>query len=168
MIRHSFFVLCSWVMLMKIKFSFFAATFATVLITILVADVFYKKYNEEYKDVFLDSNNLFFLQQGVYSNLDIVKKNCKKLDQYTIVEEDNKYYVYIGITSSQKLASKIQNYFKEEGVDIYIKELTINNEAFINEVEQYDILLDSSKTLKEVNSVMKSVLATYEEIVLKK
>ena len=61
-----------------------------------------------------------------------------------------------------------QNYFKEEGIDIYIKELNIRNEAFINEVEQYDILLDSSNTLKEVNSVMKSVLATYEEIVLKK
>lgn len=153
---------------MRIKFNFFTATLATILITILVADIFYKKYNEGYEDVFLDSNNLFFLQQGVYSNLDTLKKNCKKLEQYTIVEEDNKYYVYIGVTSSQNIANKVQTYFKEEGVDVYIKELNVHNETFINEVEQYDVLLDSSNTLKEVNSVMKSVLATYEEIVLKK
>jgi len=153
---------------MKIKSSFFVAVIATVFITILVADIFYKKYQEGYKDVFSDTNSLYFLQQGAYNNLDVIKKNCKKLEQYIIVEENDKYYVYVGVTKDKILADKIKATFKEEEIDLYVKEVYINDQTFVNEVEQYDVLLDTSKTMKEINSVMKSVLATYEEIVLKK
>lgn len=156
-------------MLMKVRFSFVVSVVATVFLTIIIADVFYKRYNgSDYQDVFSTTNNLYFLQHGVYSNLETLEKSCKNLEQYTVVEEDNKYYVYVGVTASDVIASRIKGYFKKENIEIYLKEVYVDNEAFINEVEQYDILLDNSDTLKEVNSVMKSVLATYEEIVLKK
>ena len=34
----------------------------------------------------------------------------------------------------------------------------------MNQIKQYDVLLESSKTVEEINSVLKTVLATYDEI----
>ena len=40
----------------------------------------------------------------------------------------------------------------------------IEEENLINQIKQYDVLLESSKTVEEINSVLKTVLATYDEI----
>ena len=56
--------------------------------------------------------------------------------------------------------------YKEKGIDIYIKDRYLENDDFINQLKQYDVLLESSNNLEEVNSVLKTILATYDEIVL--
>ena len=52
--------------------------------------------------------------------------------------------------------------------DLFIKNVRIENKDFLTELEQYDILLENSKSLDEVNAVLKTILATYEERVLNK
>ena len=57
-----------------------------------------------------------------------------------------------------------QKIYKKKGIDIYIKTKYIEEENLINQIKQYDVLLESSKTIEEINSVLKTVLATYDEI----
>ena len=80
------------------------------------------------------------------------------------MKEDDKYYSYIGMTSSIKVAEEIKKIYKKKGIDIYIKTKYIEEENLMNQIKQYDVLLESSKTIEEINSVLKTVLATYDEI----
>ena len=59
---------------------------------------------------------------------------------------------------------KLKGYFKNLGYDIYVKKINIDNKGFIENLEQYDILLKEATTNDEINAVNKSVLATYEEM----
>ena len=68
------------------------------------------------------------------------------------------------MTSSIKVAEEIHKIYKKKGIDIYIKTKYIEEENLINQIKQYDVLLESSKTIEEINSVLKTVLATYDEI----
>ena len=70
------------------------------------------------------------------------------------------------MTANSDVAKNIQSMYKEKGVDIYIKSGYLDNNDFISQLNQYDILLEASKNLAEINSVLKTVLATYDEIIL--
>ena len=69
---------------------------------------------------------------------------------------------------SIKNAKKVQDLYQKKGIELYVKQDYVTNPEFITELSQYDILLDSTKTEDEVNSVLSTVLASYEEAVLKK
>lgn len=152
---------------MKGKIGFVIAVVAAVLFGYFCADIVFQRYQKK-DSVFSEGTNMYFLQQGVYTKEDSIEKNIKKLSQSITVSEDGKYYVYIGMTASKEQAEKIQKIYRDQNIELYIREEKLNNHEFLNEVEQYDILLEASKTEAEVNSVLKTVLATYEEIVLKK
>ena len=70
------------------------------------------------------------------------------------------------MTTSSEIAKNIQKMYKEKGIDIYIKSDYLENEDFISQLSQYDVLLEASKNINEVNSVLKTVLATFDEIIL--
>ena len=67
------------------------------------------------------------------------------------------------MTASLNIAEKIKKLYKSENIDVYIKKENINDFSFYDQLVQYDVLLDSSNNLDEVNSVLKTILATYEE-----
>ena len=71
------------------------------------------------------------------------------------------------MTTSMDNAKKIQENYRKKGIELYIKECYVSNNEFVSELSQYDILLSSSKTEEEMNSILSTVLASYEEFVLK-
>ena len=80
-------------------------------------------------------------------------------------EKDGKYYSYVGITMSRENAEKIQEYYSFLGVDTYIQEEMVSNLDFIGSLQEYDQLL-SSTSGSDMVSVLKVILATYDEMVL--
>ena len=127
----------------------------------LCANFIFKQYATT--PVFSEDNSVYILQYGAYedkNNLDI-DQNIKH-----IIVEDKKYYVYLGMTTEKTNALKIQEKYLEKNIELYIKEDNIYNNKFINELIQYDILLKNSKNMDEINSVLASILASYEENVL--
>lgn len=82
-----------------------------------------------------------------------------------IREKDGKYYSYVGITMSHENALKVQEYYAFLGVDTYIQEEMVSNLNFIGSLQEYDQLL-SSTSGKDMLSVLKVILATYDEMVL--
>ncbi len=115
---------------------------------------------------FYESGSVFFLQEGVYSSKEAMEKEVEDLDQYLYRVEDGKYCVYLGVTSKKENAEKVQQLYQEEGKSIYIKEQSMNNQDFLSNLVQYDILLSSSNTKQEIESVLKAILASYREFVL--
>lgn len=80
-----------------------------------------------------------------------------------IVIKEDKYYTYIGMTMDKEIANKIKDIYSNLGIDVYIKEKHLNNK-FISELEQYDILLKNASSKEEIDSILSSILSSYEEI----
>lgn len=126
----------------------------------------YKK--EETKPVSIGSkiNKLYFIQIGVYSNLDDMKQKLSNIENYTYTKENNLYHVYVGITKNEENKEKIKEYFNKLGYDTYVKEFEIENENFNEVLTQYDILLKETNDEKTIATVCNQILNKYEELVV--
>lgn len=137
----------------------------------LVVGVFLGKFminqysNLQVVPVIQESNDLFFLQQGVYSSLDTMKENMTDFSYYIYNIEEDGYHTYVGITKNENNANKIKEFFHNKGYDIYIKEIGVNNSDFLMVVEQYDLLLNEASD-EMIDDICNQVLSSYEELVL--
>ena len=113
------------------------------------------------------SENFYFLQEGIYGDKDMLNNNLSKLNLKTIDKVDNKYYVYVGITKDIELAKRIKDIYKEEGINVYLKEKKLSSKEFSTNLSQFDLLLSKTKDKDEILTIEEVVLANYEEIVKK-
>lgn len=147
------------------KASFIIPMTISILLGSLCGKLVFDQYQAK-QEVFEEENMVYFLQQGVYSTEDSLQKNTKDLPSKIVSLEDGKYYVYVGITKDSENAHKLKELYEEKDYSIYQKERSVSNYEFINNLEQYDILLASAKNEEEMVSVMDTILASYEETVL--
>ena len=147
------------------KISFIIPIICSILLGWIFGNFIYNQYSSISKE-YKKSETIYFLQQGVYADDQVLKKNISNLESYTTIEDNDKYYVYIGITNNYEDALKIKDVYKEQGYNLYIKEDKINNEFFINDLKQYSTLLKSTNDFSKLNSILKVILASYEENVL--
>ena len=124
-------------------------------------------YLSKSTQVFSNKDIYYFIQEGVYSSKSIMEENIKNMDLKVVDEIDNKYYVYLGITKDENIAKKLKEIYESLGYQIYIKELSLSNEEFNNNVTQFDLLINASTSTKEILTIEKVVLANYEEIIKK-
>lgn len=112
-----------------------------------------------------EAESLYYIQRGVYQDMNTMSDNMKDFTNYIYNVEDNQYHSYIGITTSKDNASKIQNYYKEAGYETKIEERITDNKDFINILKQYDELLAKTDDSESVKVICNQVLAKYEELV---
>ena len=112
-----------------------------------------------------EAETLYYIQKGVYSDLDNMKNNMKEFSHYIYNVEDNQYYAYIGVTTNKDNAVKIQNYYKSIGYETFLKDKVTDNEDFINVLRQYDELLAKTNDNESIKTICNQVLAKYEELV---
>ena len=77
----------------------------SIIIVILIGSIFgllfgkllFKNYDGiKYLN---ETGNIYYIQYGVYTSYDAALKNTSSLNNAKIIEIDDKYYVYLGITS---------------------------------------------------------------------
>ena len=103
----------------------------------------------------------FVLGEVVYSEY---KRN---LDQSSY----NAYLIkigYAGITTKLTNATKIKNIYDSENVQSVIIPTVINNVEFINNLEQYDLLLSEVDNKDNILSINDVIISNYEELILEK
>lgn len=118
-------------------------------------------------DVKTNTSTYYFIQEGVYSNKKILDENIKYLNSKVIETIDDKYHVYLGITKDYNIALKLKQIYESEGYQIYIKEVTLDNMEFSNNLEQFDLLIENANNKNEILTIEEVVLANYEEIIQK-
>lgn len=151
------------------KKKFFRSVLIPVLFAVLLgfygAKIVYG-FNRVKQSVSNVSHNAYAIQYGVYTSADTLNKTMSNIDNYVVSMEDGKYYIYIGFTTDSKNLTKIRNVYDELGIDVYIKEVFINNDEFINTLEQFDVLLDNVSSNVDVLSITGAILSSYDELVL--
>lgn len=142
----------------------FLLTLIILIAGIIIGNKIHKATNS-FKNVFKEDEIYYFLQEGVYNSQQILEENTNKLNFKIVEELDSKYYVYLGITRSTSIASKLKEIYENKGYNIYIKEINLNNQEFKSNLEQFDLLINSTQNEEEILTIEEVVLANYEEII---
>ena len=122
----------------------------------------FSRYNQKEFNLALNDKKLYIFQYGVYESKDSLNNiNIK----YTYEVKDNKYYVYVGMTTKKENISKLEEYFKSIDINPYVKEIMLDDELY-NVIKQYDLLLDEAVSDESIKTIMETVIAKFEEIVL--
>ena len=146
----------------NMKWNLLIPIICAVLLGYLCASFIFKQYGIS-SFSFSEKRTVYLLQCGSYTSENDSQKEIPGIEDKITVKEGNKYYSYIGMTSSKKNALEIQKMYQKQGINLDIKDTYFDNDDFLNELSQYDVLLENSDTLEEVNSVLKTILATYDE-----
>ena len=131
----------------------------------IMAYIVFSQYNTtKIKTVFNESEKVKLLQIGVYSSLKSMKESMKDIEYYIYNKDQNMYYVYVGITNNKEVLEKLKNYYSSRGYDIYVKDVIIDNEKFIQILNQYDNLLIKRNDEETLKTVSIKILKKYEEL----
>lgn len=133
----------------------------SILIGIICGNLVFSQYSNNIKEVVLETQPIYLLQQGVYSSLESMEENTSNISDYLYVKQDDKYYVYLGVTSDKDIANKVKENYNN--VDIYIKENNISNEDLILKIKENDQSIQENTTKKDILSLSKKSLEIYEE-----
>ena len=138
-----------------------------LIIGLFLSYVFLNQY-EDYNGLVVSNNtdNLYFIQYGVFSSMESMEENTMKLQNYIYNIDNDLYYVYIGITKHRENADKIINYYNSLGYEVLIKEYSISNKNFLSHLETYDEVLKSTSDSMAISSIINQVLMKYEEVVI--
>ena len=143
---------------------FFVYVAIAILSGLILGSLFYRQYEKEQN---LDIEyNTYLLQFGIFNTNEEMKNKTKDLENYLVIERDNKYYVYLGISTKKDNAKKVQEVFSDNKIDVTIKKSIINDIEFVSNLEQFDVLLDSAQTYEDVLAINEVILSSYEEMVL--
>lgn len=148
----------------------YITTFILALtIGLIIGRFILNQYTFEGKIVstFNKQEKAYFIQQGVYSSKESMESATTSLPYYVYSVEDNKYYVYSGITLNLENVDKIKGYYESLGYTTYVKEIFINNNDFIIVLNQYDLLLKETEDKQVIGTICSQILTKYEELVLK-
>ena len=113
-----------------------------------------------------DKNSYYFLQLGVYDDLNSLEEDTKNIDDKLVLKEYKNYYVYVGISKNKNNLKKISSLYSNLGYNLLIKSKAVINEEFKVNLEQFDKLLKSTDDLEELKKIMSVILSSYQEMVI--
>lgn len=137
-----------------------------ILIGFFMGTFMLKQYNREVDAVSLSGENLYFIQVGVFSSEEAMKKELSNFTYYIYTKENNMYHAYTGITKDKENLEKLKDFYVSAGYDIYVREMFVSNISFITVLSQYDLLLNETTDTKIIESIENQVLSKYEELIM--
>jgi len=145
------------------KKNFLIPLVISIILGFISAQIVYNEYDKKQE---INKNNTYILQGGVYTTKETLETAIKSFNNYLVVSEDNKYYVYLAMTTSRDNAQKLKKMYENMEIEIYVREVNIDNTEFVSNLEQYDILIESVDNTDNLLSINEVVLSSYEELVL--
>ena len=139
---------------------------AAIILGGISGKILFSKYQDIDKYIFNSEKKVYFLEEGVYSSKKSLENNTKDITPKLVVKDNDKYYVYVGITKNIDNANKIKKIYTDKGYSIYQKEKNITDSEFLSNIEQFDILIESTKKERDISTIQEVVLANYEEMVI--
>jgi hypothetical protein len=145
------------------KKNFLIPLIISIILGFIAAQIVYNEYD---KKQVVNQNNTYILQGGVYTTKETLDKAIKSFNNYLVVSEEDKYYVYLAMTSSKDNVDKLKKMYEDTGIDIYVREVNVDNAEFVSNLEQYDVLIRSVDNNDNLISINEVILSSYEELVL--
>ena len=134
----------------------------SLVISLLIGKTFFDNYKQN--NVFAkELNNKVYMLKIIFNNKDNMKQKFKDYTYYIYKKENNKYSLYIGITSDIKNASVIKQHFSDKGYKVFIEEKNIKNKKFLSVLNEYDKIFKVIDK-ENIDNILKVIIENYKEM----
>ena len=140
--------------------------FISVIIGIIIGKYIFNQYNTKTLQTIKTNNNVYLLQYGVYKDINNMKNSAQNLPNYLYYYDKDGYHVFIGITKNKKIFQKIVDSY-QLSVNIYMKRVKIDNDYFIELLDQYEKVINQTDDKQIIINAQKQLLSKYEELIIK-
>lgn len=123
--------------------------------------------NLEVEKVVNLNDKIYMLKYGSYDNEEAMAENVTLVERYVFIENDGKFSAYVGASTTKKNAQKIADIYASKNVKLTIEKVTINNDEFIQNLNEYEKLLEATEDEKSLLIVQNQILSCYEQMVVK-
>ena len=106
------------------------------------------------------------IKYGTFYDEDEMFDNVKEVNRYIYINEGNKYDAYIAISKSYENISRILDIYKDKIKNLTIEKVNINNDEFIQNLDEYEKLLTAADTDDSLLIIENQILSCYEKLVL--
>jgi hypothetical protein len=137
----------------------------TIFISLIVGSSFafiiYKNINKEVSIAVSSDNVITYFQVGVFKDETNANNYMQKYNSSIIIKDKEYYRVIIAIAKNESSIIKLKEYFDEQKIEYFLKKETLNDKKFLNKLQEYEELLNSSKKAT-YSTIIKNILKTYE------
>lgn len=131
-----------------------------IMIGLFLSDLLFDSYSTE--TVMSSKYNVYVLQYGIYTNLEVLNSNLKKLNyRYVVVNNDNKYYVYLGFFTNYENALKVSKILEDNEVYTFLKTDYYNDEDLLTKLNQIDQKISLTDKVKEIITYVEEGIEVY-------
>ena len=143
---------------------FISVFFTSIFISVLIGIFIFTMYRNSVDDVISmvnEEESFYMLMYGTYNSKD--KINKLDIDNYFVINTNNYYEVYVGITKKLENANKIRGIYKEKGNSIYIREKNISNLELIEFIKNKEVDIEN-KSNEEIINIENEIINKYKEL----
>ncbi len=138
-----------------------------ILAGVLLAKLTFDKYEKvDTKNVVSYDDEVYMLKVGSYDSVDEMQRSALDFERYIYIEKEGKVTVYIGIAKTRENMEKIKNVYDDKNVKTTIENVTINNDEFIQNLNEYEKLLDVTEDANSLLIIENQILSCYEDIMV--
>ena len=127
---------------------------------------FDKYENVDIKQVISVNDKVYALKYGTFGNTEQMSEEISNVERYIYIEEENRVTAYVGITTTKENADKLKVIYDKKNVPTSIEKISINNEEFIQNLNEYEKLLDATDDDNSLLIIEKQILSCYEQLVV--
>lgn len=113
------------------------------------------------------NKNLYGLSLGEYKSLDDMQKKIKDFDRYVYIKYEDYYKAYIAFSKTEDNINKLKKIYDKKNIKTSIDKVEIDNEEFIQNLNEYEKLLDVTDDENSLLIIENQILACYDEVVVK-
>ena len=127
----------------------------------------FNKYEDlQVQKVISYSDNIYALYYGTYKTIDEMKEETKGIDRYVYIKSSNEIDVYLAFAAKENNMLKIKNIYDEKGINTTITKVNIDNDEFIQNINEYEKLLDATSKEESLMIIENQILSVYEKLVV--
>ncbi|MEG2620961.1 MAG: hypothetical protein RSA10_02570 [Bacilli bacterium] len=136
--------------------------FLAVISGLALGKLTFDKY--ENKDVVKASAtmNVYMIKYGTYASVDEMKAKIIEVNKYMYIEKDKSVSAYVGVVLNKNNANKVARIYN----NVTLEKVSIDNEAFMECLKEYEKLLDVTDDKNSILIIEKQVINKYEELVV--
>jgi hypothetical protein len=136
---------------------------AAVIIGVLIAVFFYKDIKNEVIAITNNDSEISLFQVGVFKVYDNAINFSESFENSLIYEDNGLYRVIIGAAYHNEAKIKLEQYFTEQNITYYIKEIKMSD-SFIEEITNFELILIKTESFEVINSLNKSIMDALKSV----
>ena len=141
--------------------------FIAILSGIILGYLTFDRYDDlNVRNVIKLDEGVYMIKYGTFYDEDEMFDNVKEVNRYIYINEGNKYDAYIAISKSYENISRILDIYKDKIKNLTIEKVNINNDEFIQNLDEYEKLLTAADTDDSLLIIENQILSCYEKLVL--